>query len=70
MFEMALANGIYNVVIAALGIIAARTALLWFDKSKYGKDFIAKVDDWSDSAKANYYAGRFIGICLLVGLAL
>jgi hypothetical protein len=56
---------------AVLAVALLRTFLLWFDGTKYGKRFKDEViPKMGEHGVANYYAGRFIGLCILVGFAL
>lgn len=59
-----------NLLFAMIGVWLVRLTLYWFDTSPIGRTFLTTVSSWSDHAQAVYFGARFIGVCLVVGLAL
>lgn len=59
----------YSIAVALAGLAAARAALWALDHS-LGFNFKAWYQNASSTDKAMYYSARFIGVCLLLGLAL
>jgi hypothetical protein len=66
MLEIALSGVCLKIVVALLALGSLRLALLWFD---HKMEF--KFKDWINGADSHsiaiYYAGRFIGACILFG---
>lgn len=67
--EFAIFDILIRVIVAIIGIIGARYLLRYFDKLsgfEFKKAFeIMKGDP---RALSNYYAGRFIGVCILIAI--
>lgn len=61
---------IFKLVCIILGILCARLSLLWMDKKLVPQEFKEFIGNASGLEKSVYYGMRFIGICLMVGLAL
>lgn len=68
--EAVLIQGLFKLLIAFFGIVMARTTLYWFDKYLVNTSFTQWLEKANDQTKATYYAGRFIAVCLVIGLAL
>lgn len=70
MIESALMQLAFKLTLAVLAILATRGVLLWLDQMINGVDFFETLREASPDARTRYYAARFVGACLLVGLVL
>lgn len=70
MFETAILEGLFKLSLALLGLILARLLLIWMDRNLVSNQFREWLEKANDQARATYYSGRLIAVCLLVGLAL
>lgn len=64
-----LTEWLYTISLAAGGAIMARLLLAYFDL-RAGGHFKHWIDNAEGIELSIYYAARFIGVCLLFGLAL
>lgn len=69
--------GIFNILIEwlytmtlAMGAAVMARTLLWYMDKAIGINFKKWLDGADHNAKAIYFSARFIGVCLLFGLAL
>lgn len=69
MFFIALAQGVFKLVMAVLAILVARGTLLWMDRAM-DTGFFESLREASDNARMAYFAARIVGVCILVGLAI
>jgi hypothetical protein len=69
MLFIALAQGVFKLVMAVAAILAARVTLIWMDHA-LGVDFFAAMTEASPDEKMRYFSARIIGVCILVGLAI
>lgn len=60
---------LYAITLAIGAAVMART-LLWYMDKAIGINFKKWLDGADHNAKAIYFSARFIGVCLLFGLAL
>lgn len=72
MFELdsVVVLGLFKLVLAVVGIVVGRLTLFWFDKFFANTPFTKWLESANDEAKAVYYAGRFVGIALIIGCAI
>jgi len=69
MLTAAFAQGFFKIALALIGIVSGRIALMWFDYWMKNSEFTRWLDEAEDNAKAIYYAGRFVGVSLVIGMA-
>lgn len=67
MIMSAVIQALFKLCLAVIAILVARGTLLWLDRA-IGVDFFAKLREASPNAALAYYAARFVGVCILVGL--
>lgn len=67
MLGIALAQGVFKLIMAVLAIIFARGTLLWLDKAMT-TGFFTTLQEASPDARMHYFAARIVGVCILVGL--
>ena len=67
MIESAIAQAIFKLTLAVLAILVARGTLLWMDKA-FDVKFFDALEESSANAQVGYFAARFVGVCILVGL--
>ena len=67
MLTPAFLQGGFKIVLAIVGIMAARMMLSQLDKSEKFKDVINGI---SPENRGTYYGLRFVGVCILFGLIL
>ncbi|MCP4526675.1 MAG: hypothetical protein GY833_12295 [Aestuariibacter sp.] len=72
MLETAIAQGLFKICLALVGIGFGRLALFWMDNliEKRETTFSNWIKQAGDNAKAIYYAGRFLAISVIIGCAL
>lgn len=68
--ESVLITGLFKLTLALIGIIVGRTTLYWFDHYLADSKFNKWLENANDESKANYYAGRFIAIAIIIGCAI
>jgi len=69
MFFIAIAQGAFKLIMAALAILVARGTLLWMDTAM-ATGFYDAMREASANARMAYFAARIVGVCILVGLAI
>jgi hypothetical protein len=69
MLFIALAQGVFKLVMAVLAILVARGTLLWMDKAM-STGFFTAMNEASADAKMLYFSARIVAVCIVVGLAI
>ncbi len=69
MIESAIFQAIFKLFMALAAILMARFTLVWLDKN-FDTDFAGTMKDADPNARMYYFAARFVGVCLIVGLAI
>lgn len=65
--ENVLVQGVFKIVLAVLGLLSARAALIWMDRDE---KFISWLDIQEPKYQVAYRIGRFIAIAFVVGSAI
>ena len=68
--EGIIAEGLFKLTLALIGILLGRATLIWFDYWLGDSNFTRWLDKAQDNAKSIYYAGRFIGVSIIIGCAI
>ena len=66
----AVIQGAFKLTLAATAIIVARLTLKWLDWSIEDDSFAQTLKTASPPEKMHYFAARFLGVCLIIGLAI
>jgi hypothetical protein len=69
MIESAILQALFKLVIAIIGVLAARGTLIWMDR-RLGTGFKEALDNADANHKLVYFAARIIAVCIVIGLAL
>jgi hypothetical protein len=78
MLESALAQGLFKIFLAIIGIIAGRIALIWMDRAVqrrienplYRSLFKTFMENSKNEAIAMYYSARLIFVAIIIGSAI
>lgn len=72
MLETAIAQGLFKIFLALVGIGFGRLTLFWMDNliEKRETNFSNWIKQAGDNAKALYYGLRFIAVAIIIGCAL
>ncbi len=72
MLETAIAQGLFKICLALVGIGFGRLALFWMDNliEKQETTFSNWIKQAGDNAKALYFGMRFLAIAIILGCAL
>jgi len=66
----AIIQGAFKLCLAASAILVARFTLMWFDHTIEDDSFAQTLKHAEPHSKMLYFAARFLGVCIVVGLAL
>ncbi len=73
MFELAIAQYAFKLLVALAGILIGRGALVWMDRTLVNakrSNFTDWYENADDKSKSIYYAGRFIAVAIIIGAAI
>lgn len=66
----AVIQGLFKLTLAAAAIVVARLTLKWLDWSIEDDSFQQTLKTASPPEKMHYFAARFLGVCIIIGLAI
>jgi hypothetical protein len=66
----AIIQGAFKLTLAATAIVVARLTLKWLDWSIEDDSFQQTLKTAEPHSKMLYFAARFLGVCLIIGLAI
>lgn len=66
----AIIQGAFKLTLAATAIVVARMTLKWLDWSIEDDSFADTLRTAQPAEKMHYFAARFLGVCIIIGLAI